>query len=162
MADAWSLVKGAASCEQCGSEFRRREAYFSAITDEGDSFARRDFCVPCWEQARQQTFFSFWKTCRRGDRRPARIDTQVVLDFFHKLQEAGADDKRQLRFVLALYLARRRTLKFHSVRRENGRDVLVFRRPRHNDTYEVDDPQMSEEQINAATERLKELFQTQL
>jgi len=162
MADSWTLTKGGASCAQCGLEFRQKQAYFSALTDEGDDFARRDFCAPCWEQARQQTFFSFWKTCRRRDRRPARIDTEVVFDFFHKLQEAGADDKRQLRFVLALYLARRRTLKFDGVRRENGRDILLFRRPRHNDTYEVDDPQMSEEQINAATERLKELFQTEL
>jgi len=61
-----------------------------------------------------------------------------------------------------VYLARRKALKFQSVSRDGERDMLVFGRPKHDETYLVEDPQLSEEQISAATERLKELFHEEL
>ena len=64
--------------------------------------------------------------------------------------------------LLALYLARRRALKFEGVRRRDSREVLLFRRPRHDETLEVENPELSAPQINAMTERLKELLRTEV
>ena len=61
MADNWTLAKGGACCAGCGLEFRERQAYFSALIDQGDDFSRRDFCTTCWAQAGEGGFFSFWR-----------------------------------------------------------------------------------------------------
>ena len=162
MADTWTVAKGSTACSRCGAQFREGQAYYSSLQEQAQDFIRDDYCASCWKEARVGPLFSFWKTRRSSDPRPLRINAEVVFDFFCKMRESERQDKDEMCFVLALYLARRRTLKFDSVRSEGGRQVLVFRRPRHKETFEIADPQMNEDQINTATERLKALFQTQI
>ena len=106
--------------------------------------------------------FSFWKTVRRKKRRKPRVNTAVVFDFFEKLAESDQPHSREMRFVLALYLARRKALKFETVRRKNDADVLIFRRSGADEKFSVEDPELSEEQIDQTTERLKALFPEEL
>ena len=159
MAESWNVARSGLACAQCGSEFREGRTYFSALTEQGADFVRRDFCPPCWQQAKGGSFFSFWETRRLPAQRRPRIDTEVVLDFLRKLQEDEQPERKQMRFVLALYLVRRRVLKLAGVRREGDRHLLEFRRPRRQETLTVEDPHLSEEQIGTLTARLKELFQ---
>jgi len=162
MAQGWAVAKGAGECSGCGAAFREGEAFFSALEEVGRDFVRRDFCCACWRKAKDGRFFSFWKTRRRADAPRVRISTQVVMDLFEKTAEPGGPERQELRFVLALYLARRRALKFVGVRREGGREVLQFRRPRSQEIIGVTDPHLSPEQVQAATARLKELLWTEL
>jgi len=160
--DNYIVEKGGAACHRCCTEFGGGQTYFSALIEREEGFAREDYCRGCWEKREAGDCFSFWKTRRRKDERHPRINSEVVFEFFHKLQDSERQDRREMRFVLALYLARRKALKFQSVTRDGGRDMLVFARPKHDETYLVEDPQLSEEQISAATERLKELFHEEL
>jgi len=162
MADTWTVANSSIACTRCGVQFREGQVYYSSLTEQDQDFARNDYCAPCWKEAQAGTFFSFWKTRRRSDPRPPRIHTDVVFDFFCNVRDSERADKDETCFVLALYLARRKALKLEGVRSEDGRQVLVFRRPRHKETFHIADPQMNEEQISVATDRLKELFQTEI
>jgi hypothetical protein len=166
MLENWTVEKAGTACCACEKRFRTGQAYFSALREAGpqreESFLREDYCTECWENGESQKCFSFWKTHRRKKRRTPRVNTAVVFDFFEKLADSDQSDRREMRFVLALYLARRKALEFKEVRRDGQTDVLIFRRSGADETFRVEDPDLSEEQIEAATERLKALFPQEL
>ena len=161
MPEDWRLAKGQPHCSSCQAEFRDGGCFFSALSERSQDFVREDFCPSCWEQAKEGGFFSFWRTYRRGEERRPRVETEVVFDFFEKLQDGDGAHRKELRFVLALYLTRRRALKLVGVSREGERELIDFRRPRRDETFKVENPQLTEEQISTATDRLKELFQAE-
>jgi hypothetical protein len=166
MRENYTVGKARTSCCGCDKNFRPGQAYFSALRETGDqieeSFLREDYCPECWEDVETERCFSFWKTVRRSKKRKHRVNVAVVFDFFEKLTDSSQSERREMRFVLALYLARRKALKFKAVRRGNDADQLIFRRVGAEETYTVEDPEMSEEQIDRATERLKALFPEEL
>ena len=162
MPEDWKVAKGQPHCSLCQQEFRDGQPFFSALSELNQEFVRQDFCPSCWARPQECEFFSFWKTYRQGEERRPRIETDVVFDFFEKLQDGESAHKKELRFVLALYLTRRKALKLVGVRREGEREFLELRRPRQHETFKVENPQLTEEQISTATNRLKELFQAEL
>ena len=161
MSDEWKVAQGAPRCSRCQEEFQKGRALFSALTEQGEDLIRRDFCPDCWEQSERGEFFCFWKTCHQTEERRPKIATEVVFDLFANLADGQASDKKELLFVLGLYLTRRKALKLVGVSRRGEQEFLRFRRPRRHEIIEVEDPQLTEGQISAATDRLKELFQAE-
>ena len=162
MPQDWKLARGAPACCRCGSEFPDGQAFFSALSEQQGDFARQDFCLACWQEAKHSAFFCFWKTRRSTQDRRPRVELDAVFQFFDNLRGADRPDRKEMRFVLALYLARRRALRLVGVSREDGRELLEFRRPRADESFLVENPHLTEEQINATTERIKDLFRTEL
>ena len=174
MQEEWQVARGAPQCTTCGTEFEDGRVFYSALTQEGSEFVRLDYCTGCWERGERPPHFSFWRTRRQTRERSVRIDSNVVFDLFRNLvqgQDAGmpgagdaeaASGRAEMRFVLALYLTRRKALKLEGVSREGDREVLHFRRPRSDEQYTVEDPHLSEDRIEAATQKLKSLFQGEL
>ncbi|MFP4026709.1 MAG: hypothetical protein ACLFWL_02850 [Candidatus Brocadiia bacterium] len=160
MSDGYAVTKTRVGCYGCEKAFQPGEVYFSLLFEEGDTFSRRDFCKKCWDSADKENGFSFWKTRCPKETGPPRIETEAVLEFFEKLENSNSPNRQEMRFVLALFLARRKTLKFKSVEsdQKNGEEVLVFRRTGTDETVRIPDPGLTEEQIEATTEKLKELF----
>jgi hypothetical protein len=158
MIQTWNLAGSAPRCCRCGAEFQEGHTFFSALTEQNGELARDDYCPGCWEEYEEEERFCFWRSRRLPEGRPQRIDTEVVLDLFDRLQQDPPPDRRELLFVLALYLTRRKALKLTGVRREGERELLEFRRPRRQETFLIENPRLSEDQIDAATERLKELL----
>ncbi len=162
----WKVNKSKNACARCSAEFEAGEAYFSALreTDErtDEPFRRSDYCMSCWQGEDASQFFSYWKTvCRKEESQP-KVNTAVVFDFFHKLEDSDHPDRREMRFVLALYLARRKALKFQKVKERDGADVLIFKKTGGDGTISVEDPDLTEKQIDVATDRLKALFTEEL
>jgi hypothetical protein len=160
MIESWKLSKSSFVCLRCGAEFRQAQPFFSALIEQPPDFTRQDFCMACWEQAPKQDAFCFWKSRRLANDRRPKVDVEVVFDLFNNLENAEGSEKREMRFVLALYLARRKALRFLSVKREDDRELLQFCRPRLREVFSVEDPNLTEEQINLTTQKIKELFQS--
>lgn len=160
--ESWKVARCAPHCVECGKEFSEGHSFVSALNEADGDFVRLDFCPDCWERGETGRFFSFWKTRLRTGGRRTRIDVQVVLDLFERLAESDRPDRVAMRFVLALYLARRKALKLVGVRRGAERSMLQFKRPRSDEEILVEDAELSEDQVSAANERLRELFQSDL
>lgn len=162
----WNVNKSKNACDECGAEFETGEAYFSALSETNDDadepFLREDYCTECWGDRDRSGYFSYWKTIRQTEKKKPKVSIAVVFDFFQKLAESDQTDRREMRFVLALYLARRKALKFQKVKSQDDTDVLIFKKTGEDQTISVEDPDLTEEQIDVATERLKALFREEL
>lgn len=158
----WPINQSAPCCWECEHNLQPGQAYFSGLVEADgnaeEAFQRRDYCLQCWESVDEGNFFSYWKTRRPPEDKKPRVNTAVVFDFFDKLRDSDRADATQMRFVLALYLARRKELDFVNVKNNGRNDVLLFRRKASDETLQVEDPDLSDAEIETATEQLKALF----
>jgi hypothetical protein len=158
VAEPWSIAKSRHVCAGCGKEFAEKRSFFSCLLDGPEGFERRDFCPGCWEVRAPGEVFCFWRTRRPAEEARRVVDTGLMLEFFDRLKGAEADDKKVFRFVLALYLMRRKELKLLEIAREGETEKLVFRRKSDGEKVDVANPGLSEEEIQGASSQLSELL----
>ncbi len=157
----YRLTKANAGCSRCESEFGGGEVYVSVLKeDAGDLFTREDFCLRCWD-ACEDEYFSFWRTRRRVEGSELKVDEDAVLPFFLSLGDRDDREALELRYVLSLYLARRKKLKLIDVRGSGGGEELVFEGPEKGEMTRVTDPGLSEDRIGELTETIYALFSDQ-
>lgn len=162
MFETWRISAGQGACSGCGEEFAAREPFFSALLDEGDEFLRRDFCPRCWQQRPEEEFFCHWKTRHPEPDRKQRLDTDLMMQFFRRLEGAAEQRKRLFRFVLALYLLRRKELKLAEVERGGDEEALVFEQRSSEEQFRVENPGATEQQLEETAAGLSRLFDAEL
>ncbi|HHT9106255.1 MAG TPA: hypothetical protein ACFYD7_10320 [Candidatus Wujingus californicus] len=156
----WKINKSAKGCVVCEKDFCEEEEYFSALFDENNIFTRKDFCLACWRNNTEGGHFSFWKTKKPKSDKPARkfINISVLLDMFGRLE--GKDESRQknLRYVLALYLIRKKIFKLRSLSKQNGEEVIIIYYPKEDREFTVTNMYLKEEEIEAITSEMCQLL----
>jgi hypothetical protein len=137
-------------CATTGRELRPGERYYSVLLDEGGSFARRDYSVEAW-QGPPPGALGFWQSKLNAASAPQRppIDDELLMECFHRLEGEEDLGKQSFRYVLTLLLVRRRRLRLEEARPEEGREVLRVRCARTGARYEVPDPGMSDDELEA-------------
>jgi hypothetical protein len=178
-------------CCGCEKEISCGSRYFSTVVFEDAAFRRRNYCDPCWAGAQNartagaEELYAYWRTCRPeppgADPRRMRFDPALVLEFFRRLSapagepgDAGraADaeamgpaepQKRDLRFVLALLLVRKKALHFDSsVERNGGEWLRLTERGDRSRVYWVENPDLTDEQLGRVRDDIGELLHMQI
>lgn len=156
----WKINKGSNGCVMCGKEFSEEEEYFSALFDEANAFLRKDFCASCWDKDKESGPFSFWKTkVPKKDKPPQKFaNVEVFLDIFAKLE--GNNDPRQknLRYVLSLYLIRKKIFKLDSWQKKDGAEIITVYYPKGDRKYDVFNPDLKDDEIDAITSEMNQLL----
>lgn len=156
----WKIEKSSKYCSVCERQFVEEELYFSALYDEIQRFARKDFCLPCWQRDEKVTVFSFWKTrIPKADTPPKKhIDNSILMEVFLRLEGNPDPEKKKLRYALALFLMRKKLFRYKNIVRNNGQELLLLEYLQENKVFEVIDPLLTEEEIATLTGNLVRLF----
>ncbi len=155
----WYINKGSKVCFLCERTFAEEEVYLSALYDEDNTFARQDFCLECWDKKGEGNIFSHWKT--KVPKKPeiaqkyANID--VFYDLFNKLENENDVSRVNFRYVLSLYLMRKKILKLKTSHKSNGNEYLVLYNVKDDKDTEVIKPQLSKEEVLAVTDEIGKL-----
>ena len=160
--ETWRISRGKAACCACGKEFQPNQGLFSALREEGEEFLRHDFCPSCWPAQQEASFFCHWRTRRAQPEQKQALDTGLMLEFFDRLEGADAANKKVFRFVVALYLMRRKELKLLGPERTDERELLVFERRSSGEKTRVENPNLGEEQLQEAAAQLSSLLSADL
>ena len=142
-------------CTITGRELQPGEKYFSVLLDEAGKFVRRDYSVDAWTGPPAGTF-SFWTGRVPGQeesRRP-RIDDDLLVDCFQRLEGQTEPDRLNFRYVIALLLMRRKRFKFEEARVQGDREILTLRCARTKALYQVVNPRLTEEEMEAVQEEV--------
>ncbi|MEK6766047.1 MAG: hypothetical protein AABY49_07495 [Planctomycetota bacterium] len=156
----WYINRGSKVCFLCERTFAEEEIYLSALYDENNTFTRKDFCLGCWDKKGEGNIFSFWKT--KVPKKPetvqryAKID--VFYDLFNKLENETELSRVNFRYVLSLYLMRKKVLKLRTTHKSNGNEHLVLHNVKEGKDTEVIKPQLNKEQMLAVTEEIGKLI----
>jgi hypothetical protein len=142
-------------CAVTGRELCPGDKFFSVLLDEGGKFQRRDYSVEAW-QGPPEGAFSFWAgriPVGEQDRRP-RIDDDMLLDCFQRLEDDGDPSRVRFRYVVALLLMRRKRLKFEEAHMEAGQEVLLLRCTQTRNQHRVVNPRLTELEMTAVQEEV--------
>jgi hypothetical protein len=154
----WNIAKPQRQCSACEHQLAEGETYTAALYEEGQDFARRDYCEACWPAAEAAGgFFSRWRATvpPREQKRRLFADDQVLVDFFLRLENETEEQRRHFFYLLALILMRKKLVKFEDLERDDeGNEFLVLRYPPEDRVLRVHDPKLSEEQIEAVKDQL--------
>jgi hypothetical protein len=133
-------------CAATGRDLRPGETMYTVLLDQGGKFTRQDYSGEAW-QGPPAGAFSFWVSrvpALEEDRRP-RIDDDLLMDCFKRLEGQTEPGRVNFRYVVALLLMRRKRLKFEEARTQDGQEILRLRCPRSRDVYEVVNPGLTDE-----------------
>src|SRR3989304_4613602 len=101
-----------------------------------------------------------WKIKKPKSDKPARkfININVLLDMFGRLE--GKDESRQknLRYVLALYLIRKKIFKLRSLSKQNGEEVIIIYYPKEDREFAVTNMNLKEEEIEVIKSEMCQLL----
>ena len=156
----WKITKGSKGCILCNKEFCDEEEYYSALFDENNSFIRKDYCTLCWSKDKGEGLFSFWKTKVLKRDKPVQkfVNNEVFLDMFIRLEGKTESNQRNLRYVLALYLIRKKIFKLKSLKRENEEEFITLYFPKEDREFDVFNPNLKEEEIECITCEMSQLL----
>ncbi|GAX59652.1 enolase [Candidatus Scalindua japonica] len=155
----WSINKGSHACHLCVKEFPEEEVYLSALYDENNAFIRKDFCVECWNKKDDENIFSYWKT--KIPKKPEKVERyakiDVFYDLFNKLENEKDLSRVNFRYVISLYLLRKKVLKLVSTHKSDDQEYQVLHNIREGNNTEVIKPQLSREEVLAVTDEIGKL-----
>jgi len=135
-------------CVRTGRELRPGEKVFTVLIDQDGKFVRQDYSSEAWAGPPPEAF-SFWagRVPATEENRKPRIDDELLLDCFRRLEGETGPDRVNFRYVVALLLMRRKRLKFEEARTEDGQEVLRLRCPRSREQHTVVNPRLTDEQM---------------
>ncbi len=145
-------------CSVTDRDLAPGEQFYSALFSEEAELVRYDYSVDAWSGPPQDAV-GWWKSRMpvANEKRMRWAPNDVMLEFFEQLGQQP--DKRDMRYVLALLLVRRRVMRLEEKESdENGVEVLVLYCPRRETTYKVPESTPDESRIEAIQEELARLL----
>jgi hypothetical protein len=142
-------------CAVTGRELRPGERYYTALLDNGDHFLRQDYGSEVWQGPPPEAF-SFWtgRIPAADELHKPRIDDDLLLDCFGRLEGQEDPGRVNFRYVVALLLMRRKRLKFEQAVNDGEVEKLCLRCVRTGTRYEVVNPRLSEEEMAQVQEEV--------
>ncbi|MGE3807571.1 MAG: hypothetical protein AB7K24_23145, partial [Gemmataceae bacterium] len=114
-----------------------------------------DFSRDAW-QGPPAGAYSFWmgKVPAANEKRRLRIDDELLVECFNRLEGETDANKINFRYVVALLLLRRKRFKFEESRREGDQEVLCLLCTKTRSKVEVINPRLTEEEMAAVQEEV--------
>jgi hypothetical protein len=145
----------ARACAATSRELKPGERVFSILRDENGQFVRTDYAADAWPGPPTGAV-AWWagRIPETGKAARPTINDDLLADCFEHL--SGTTDPARLRFryVVALLLMRRKRFKFEDARKRGDRDTLVLRDGKTGRRHEVDDPQMTDPEMDAVRDEV--------
>lgn len=156
----WEIKRRSNGCILCNKVFSEEEEYYSALFDESNIFIRKDFCSSCWDKGKDEGLFSFWKTKvpKKDKSSQPVINIDVLLDVFMRLEGNDETNQKNLRYVLALYLIRKKVFKLKSLKKQDKEESLVLYYPKEDREFNVLNLNLKEEEVEAITAEMCQLL----
>ncbi len=172
--EEWKIEKRKPGCAGCQKSFGSEETHYSGIVEADGRFARRDYCLKCWESmkpgalpreggtetARVEGLFSHWLTLAPKKDQRTLEDINAMQDFFKKLIAIPTEDptREKVIYLTALLLMRKKRLKMAGPSKpRDGKNRLPLEKPWDGETVEIVDPPIADaelEQLKASMEML--------
>ncbi len=147
-------------CARTGKVLQPGEKHMVVLRNKDESLAREEVSMEAWAEPDQDAF-AWWQTNVPDRQASARliIDDGLVYDCFTRLESEEDAVKVNFRYVLALWLLRKRKLKFEDVRKDQGHEWLMLREARNKKLHRVLDPHLNEEAIGQVQQEVEAMLQ---
>ena len=142
-------------CSRSGRELKIGERYCSVLLQDGGSLVRQDFGLDAWVGPPDGAI-GFWQSrvpATTAPRRPP-VDDEMLIECLGRLEGTTESGAKRFRYVLALFLMRRKRLRLEDTRQEGGEEVWSMRCTRSNARFQVVDPNLGDDELESVQEEV--------
>lgn len=157
----WEIQAPSTHCSITGRKFEDGEVFYTLLFREPSGFRRQDLCEEAWQNSQDKHLaFSTWKS--KFEAPPPKPDPLPANDaesLLRRLIEENAPQTRNARFILAVMLERKRTLR---PRKSSDDGILVYEHAKTGEVFCIEDPKLTLDQVPAVQREVAELLQNGL
>jgi hypothetical protein len=152
MLSEWQIKSRSHSCARTQARFSNGEVIYTLLFREGPDFRREDISEAAW-LSRPETVepFSFWKSTYEDPppAPPEPLPKESVEAHLRQLIQEDQPEKINARYILALMLERKKTLKQVDVRENGDERILIYEHAKTGEVFLILDPRLQLDQIDA-------------
>lgn len=155
----WKISKGGETCTKCDKPLEHGDTYYSTISVEAQLISRFDFCEECFGSEADHQSEVFWRTRKiLTDPVKKSVNFEVLRELFMSILEVKEKAFKEVSYLLALVLIRKRYLKLKDFISEDGTDYMTVRQKKDMPIIKVEVPLLGEEEIAALRGKLSDLL----
>jgi hypothetical protein len=164
MNSEWNIRACADQCSACQKKFADRERLMSRLRFAPDGYVREDFCSACWPAAGNtgagsevSVWSALWVAPEKKAPEPLKKETAESL--LREMMETEDPAKRNVIFILAVMLERRRILVEKEVQMQpDGQKIRVYEHKQTGESFVVPDPQLRLKEIESVQMEVMQLL----
>ncbi len=152
----WEVQKGGCQCEGCRSAFMDHQLYHCLLILGAETLQRQDYCATCWNEkiapglgsTKDYAAWSAYFKIVLPVLKEEVIKKDHAQSVFRKLLACGDPTKKNILFVMAVMLERKKILKQQKVIRQESTDgsaakkILVYVHGETAESITIEDPQI--------------------
>ena len=162
----WKIKTRAHTCFVTGQPFVENEPFYTALFEDGgdeDGFIRRDYSVAAWKQERAQLQpFSHWRSLYEPpSTEPARrevVEKEGAESLLRRLIDEDSPLTENTRFILALMLERKKTLKETDSRSLGSARLRIYEHSKTGEVFIIRDPQLKLDQLESIQREVSDML----
>lgn len=138
-------------CNGCQKAFADKEDYHTALSLTPEGYRRRDVCQSCWNVAERANAVSYWQGTFQvpPPPKPEALKKEDAESLLRKFIDSKDPGHANARYILAIMLERKRTLKHRDTTEQDGQKILIYEHARTGETFLVPDPRLRLDQLEA-------------
>jgi len=171
MAQDWDIRPRSDACSHCGQAFQDGQTYVSSLVFGEEGYVRADCHEACWadivarpaEEAGAKAgllpgfagngrAYSTWRSVFRMPLPPEEeaLKKETAESLLRKLMETESEENRNIIYILAVMLERKRVLAERAVeRREDGATLRIYEHRKTKETFVVPEPHLQLDQLES-------------
>ncbi len=155
MAQKYEVERSTARCAVSGRKLEEGTEFYTVLFEEGESFRRADYSLDAWDGPPEGSFCHFkTRTTPKQPRKRLLADNDLLVAFFLRLAKETEEVRVQFRFVLALLLMQKRTLRYDGQTKADGIEVWQMTLMKDRSEHHVVNPRLTENQIEGVSRQL--------
>jgi hypothetical protein len=163
----WKIKGRSHTCCVTGQPFVENQPFYTALfedeSDEDETFIRRDYSVAAWQQERPNLRpFSHWRSLYEPPQsEPARrevVEKEGAESLLRRLIDEDDPLTENTRFILALMLERKKTLRETDSRSLGTARLRIYEHAKTGEAFIIRDPQLKLDQLESIQREVSDLL----
>ena len=164
MLSEWEIKTRARQCARTREAFVDGATIFTLLFRERNGFRREDVSQAAWLQIKDSVEpFSFWKSKFQSPPPPAPdpMPKESVEQLLRRLLEEDLPEHVNLRYVLAIMLERKKTLKHVDTRETAEEKILIYEHAKTGEVFIIVDPRLRLDQLDSVQQEVYSMMASQ-
>ena len=161
MLSEWEIKARSRHCARTQETFEDGATIFTLLFRERAGFRREDISEKAWQLIKDSVEpFSFWKSKYQAAPPPApeAMPKESVEELLRRLVTEDSPEHLNARYVLAILLERKRTLKQVDVRETADDKILIYEHVKTGEAFIIQDPRLRLDQLDSVQEEIYSLL----
>jgi hypothetical protein len=152
MLPEWEIKARSRFCVRTDEPFADGDPIYTLLFRERAGFRREDVSEKAWQHAKEDAEpFSFWKSKYQAPEpsAPEQMPKESAEELLRKLITEDRPEHLNVRYVLAILLERKKTLKQVDLREAGGERILIYEHAKTGEVFIVGDPLLKLDQLDS-------------